>query len=103
MERRWYALQFYPRSDIASQGSTPYLTTRYLHPDQSYFAFYGVKYNGTWYLVMHNAKLSSAGATSWVGDGVAADPGKWNVYRNSDPADFKYDNTSGKPFGIVSD
>jgi hypothetical protein len=103
VERRWYALQFYPRSDIATGTTAPFLTTRYLHPDQSYFAFYEVKYNDTWYMVMHNAKYSSASATTWVANGVVADPGKWNVYKNSNPADFVYDNTSGKPFGVISD
>jgi hypothetical protein len=38
-----------------------------------------------------------------VANGVAADKGKWNVYKNSNPAGFQYDNTSGKPFGTISD
>ncbi|MDR0851072.1 MAG: prepilin-type N-terminal cleavage/methylation domain-containing protein [Clostridiales Family XIII bacterium] len=104
MERRWYAMQFYSRSDIASQGSTPYLTTRYLHPDQCYFAFYEVKYEGTWYMVMHNAKYSGTSSVSWVGSHVPlADPGKWNVYKNSDPNNFAYDNNGGTPFGTIID
>jgi hypothetical protein len=102
IERRWYAMQFYPRSDIATGTTSPFLTTRYLHPDQSYFAFYLVKYDGTWYMVMHNAKYSSASATTWVANGVAADLGKWNVYKNSNPTNFQYDNTNGQPFGTVT-
>jgi hypothetical protein len=102
VERRWYAIQFYPRNDIATGTTAPFLTTRYLHPDQSYFAFYGIKYNDTWYLVMHNAKFSNTSSTTWVNQGVATDPGKWNVYKNSNSDGFQYDNTGGKPFGSVS-
>jgi hypothetical protein len=54
-------------------------------------------------MVMHNAKYSSASATTWVANGVAIDPGKWNVYRNSNPGAFAYDNSGGKPFGTVND
>jgi prepilin-type N-terminal cleavage/methylation domain-containing protein len=105
MERRWYALQFYSRSDIASTpDDPPYLTTKYLHPDQCYFAFYEVKYDGTWYLVMHNAKFPGTSSGAWVSPDVPlADPGKWNVYKNTIPNDFKYDNSGGKPFGVISD
>jgi type IV pilus assembly protein PilA len=105
MERRWYAIQFYSRSDIASTpDDPPYLTTKYLHPDQCYFAFYEVKYEGTWYMVMHNAKYSGTSSASWVGSHAPlADPGKWNVYKNTEPASFAYDNNGGKPFGTISD
>jgi general secretion pathway protein G len=106
VERRWYAIQFYSRADT---GSAPdptapgkYITTKYLHPDQSYFAFYTFKYNGDWYMVMHNAKFGNTVSNAWVGNTVY-DPGKWNVYKSSNAADFAYDNTSGKPFGVIND
>jgi hypothetical protein len=55
-------------------------------------------------MVLHNWKMSATGSSAWLnGSGNDPDPGKWNVYRNSNPADFKYDNTNGKPFGTVSD
>jgi type IV pilus assembly protein PilA len=130
MERRWYAIQFYPRNDIATVDTTPsepsekkiWMTTKYLHPDQSYFGFFFVKYDGKWYMVMHNAKypsgisstptssrpnppVSPTGWWAWCGDSPPAkDPGKWNVYEAVDNTHFAYItlDAAGKPFGSVS-
>jgi prepilin-type N-terminal cleavage/methylation domain-containing protein len=115
MERRWYAIQFYSRSDIASEGSSPYLTTKYLHPDQSYFGFFFVKYNDKWYMVMHDAKYPSGTwnhgdapgiYSAWVGRNTPAkDKGKWNVYEAVDNTHFAYItlDAAGTPFGTISD
>jgi prepilin-type N-terminal cleavage/methylation domain-containing protein len=102
-ERRWYALQFYPLAYLGEStvvdGQNQY---GYIHPEESRGGLFYVKYNGTWYMVIHNGKLS--GTSTWVGPNqIAADPGHWNVYRNTDYNDFAYENTGGRPFGTIND
>jgi prepilin-type N-terminal cleavage/methylation domain-containing protein len=127
MERRWYAIQFYPRASMTTDrpaDSVDTLTTTYLHPDQSTYAFFYVKQDGKWYMVMHNAKFDSAtlnatraqgptntqvtysGYTAWVGGNTPkADPGKWNVYENTNELSFSYNtlDAKGTPFGTIKD
>jgi hypothetical protein len=130
VERRWYAIQFYSMTDISSTAwnnsssnslslgppyGPPFMTTSYLHPDQCYFAFYEVKYNGKWYMVMHNAKYPNGTwnhaeapgkYSAWVSpDTPVKDEGKWNVYEAVDNTHFRYItlDAAGTPFGVVND
>jgi hypothetical protein len=101
-ERRWYALQFYPIAKLGGKDLDGKFL--YIHPEDSIGGIFYVKYDDTWYMVIHNGKMTATGSSAWLGgSGLALDNGKWNVYKNTDYSGWSYDNTGGKPFGTISD
>jgi prepilin-type N-terminal cleavage/methylation domain-containing protein len=103
-ERRWYALQFYP-IDYLGRKDPATGNFLYIHPEESIGGLFYVKYEGTWFMVIHNGKMK--GRSTWLNvNQMDADPGHWNVYRDTGRITggwAEYENTDGKPFGVISD